>query len=322
MVLNILLLILSLVLLYFGADFLVKGSSSMAVRFGIPPLIVGLTIVSLGTSSPELLVSVKSALMGQPELAAGNVIGSNIFNIGAILGICAMIAPLTIKRSLIKQDIPFFLLAALAVSVLFYDGEINRWEALVFCAGAIVYTVLLIRNTRKTRQKQSDQAAVAEADSDSEIVVTRKWYVDLLFIVIGLVLLVFGSNLLVDKATLIARFFNVSEAVIGLTIVAAGTGMPELATSVVATLKGNKDIAIGNVIGSNIYNIFLVLGITSIIKPIDTNGIDYIDTLTMLLLSFLLVPLMKTGYVLKRWEGFLLFSIYIVYLLYLLKVIG
>ncbi|MGL4781678.1 MAG: calcium/sodium antiporter [Bacteroidales bacterium] len=318
MILNILLLVLSLVLLYLGADFLVKGSSSMAVRFGIPPLIVGLTIVSLGTSSPELLVSIKSALMGQPELAAGNVIGSNIFNIGAILGICAMIAPLTIKRSLIKQDIPFFLFAALAVCVLFYDGEINRWEALVFCAGAIFYTVLLIRNTRKSRKSQSDKVEKTE----SEIVVTRKWYLDLLFIVIGLVLLVFGSNLLVDKATLIARFFNVSEAIIGLTIVAAGTGMPELATSVVATLKGNKDIAIGNVIGSNIYNIFLVLGVTSIIKPIDTAGINYIDTFTMLLLSFLLVPLLKTGYVLKRWEGFLLFSIYIVYLLYLLKIIG
>ncbi|MGL5690469.1 MAG: calcium/sodium antiporter [Bacteroidales bacterium] len=318
MILNVLLLIFSLVLLYFGADFLVKGSSSMAVRFGIPPLIVGLTIVSLGTSSPELLVSIKSALMGQPELAAGNVIGSNIFNIGAILGICAIITPLTIKRSLIKQDIPFFLLAAVAVCVLFYDGKINRWEALVFCIGAIVYTVLLIQNTRKAKKQQNTMLQ----ETKQEIVVVRKWYVDLLYVVVGLVLLIFGSNLLVDKATLIARFFDVSEAVIGLTIVAAGTGMPELATSVVATFKGNKDIAIGNVIGSNIYNIFLVLGVTSMIKPISTNGIDYIDTLTMLLLSILLVPLMKTGYILKRWEGFLLFSVYVVYLLYLLKVIG
>ncbi|MGL5636336.1 MAG: calcium/sodium antiporter [Bacteroidales bacterium] len=318
MILNVLLLIFSLVLLYFGADFLVKGSSSMAVRFGIPPLIVGLTIVSLGTSSPELLVSIKSALMGQPELAAGNVIGSNIFNIGAILGICAIITPLTIKRSLIKQDIPFFLLAAVAVCILFYDGKINRWEALVFCIGAIVYTVLLIQNTRKAKKQQNTMLQ----ETKQEIVVVRKWYVDLLYVVVGLVLLIFGSNLLVDKATLIARFFDVSEAVIGLTIVAAGTGMPELATSVVATFKGNKDIAIGNVIGSNIYNIFLVLGVTSMIKPISTNGIDYIDTLTMLLLSILLVPLMKTGYILKRWEGFLLFSVYVVYLLYLLKVIG
>ncbi|MGL5226554.1 MAG: calcium/sodium antiporter [Bacteroidales bacterium] len=318
MIINILLLILSLILLYFGADFLVKGSSSMAVRFGIPPLIVGLTIVSLGTSSPELLVSIKSALMGQPELAAGNVIGSNIFNIGAILGICSMIAPLTIKRSLIKQDIPFFLLAAVAVCVLFYNGKINRWEASFFCAGAIFYTVLLIRNSRKAKQ----QLVASPKEDDSEIKVNKKWYVDLAFILIGLVLLIFGSNLLVDKATLIARSFNVSEAIIGLTIVAAGTGMPELATSVVATIKGNKDIAIGNVIGSNIYNIFLVLGLTSMIKPINTNGIDYVDTFTMLLLSVLLVPLMKSGYVLKRWEGLLLFSVYVVYLLYLLKVIG
>lgn len=311
------LLLLSLAILYFGADFLVKGSSSLALKAGIPPLIVGLTVVSLGTSSPELVVSIKAALSGQSEIAAGNVIGSNIFNIGMILGICALVAPLYITRSIIKQDMPFMIFGAILLPFFFMDGTITRWESGLFCLGAIVYTLLLVRNAQKEKKSNLE-------NPDKEIKESKpktNWMLDTFFVLLGLGLLIGGSSLLVDNATKIARLLGMSEAVIGLTIVAAGTGTPELATSIVATLKGNKDIAIGNVVGSNIYNVLLVLGISSMIKPISTTGISPVDTYVMLGFSLLLLPLMRTGYVLKRWEGGLMLCLYIIYLFYLIGII-
>ncbi|MGL5788045.1 MAG: calcium/sodium antiporter [Bacteroidales bacterium] len=317
MFLTVILLILSLGILYFGADFLVKGSSSLALRAGIPSLIVGLTVVSLGTSSPELVVSLKAALSGQPEIAAGNVIGSNIFNIGVILGISSLIAPLCITRSLIRQDMPFLLFGAVLLPFFFMDGKITRVESGIFCAGAIAYTLLLIRNARKAKKADKDQTSKNETKSGP----AKHWAIDVFFVVIGLAMLIGGSNLLVDNAVKIARIFGMSEAIIGLTIVAAGTGTPELATSIVATIKGNKDIAIGNVVGSNIYNILLVLGVSSMIRPISTTGISTVDTYILLGFSILLLPLMRTGYELKRWEGGLMLSLYIAYILYLTGVI-
>lgn len=313
MIIYTLLLLLSLAILYFGADFLVKGSSSLALKAGIPSLIVGLTVVSLGTSSPELVVSIKAALSGQSEIAAGNVIGSNIFNIGVILGICALVAPLCITRSIIRQDMPFMLLGAILLPFFFMDGTITRWESGIFCLGALIYTLRLIRNAQKAKKEK------AETLSEPETVTkpASSWMLDTFFVILGLGLLIGGSNLLVDNAVKIARILGMSEAVIGLTIVAAGTGTPELATSIVATLKGNKDIAIGNVVGSNIYNVLLVLGLSSMIKPISTTGISPVDTYVMLGFSLLLIPLMRTGYVLKRWEGGLMLGLYIIYLLYL-----
>ncbi|MGL5317764.1 MAG: calcium/sodium antiporter [Bacteroidales bacterium] len=317
MLTNLLLLLLSLVILYFGADFLVKGSSSLALRAGIPPLIVGLTVVSLGTSSPELVVSIKAALSGQSEIAAGNVIGSNIFNIGVILGICAIVAPLYITRSIIKQDMPFLILGAVLLPFFFMNGVISRWESGIFCLGVIVYTLLLIRNAQKEKKKKTEDTSVKEEITAP----TTSWMLDAFFVVLGLGLLIGGSNLLVDNAVKIARIVGMTEAVIGLTIVAAGTGTPELATSIVATLKGNKDIAIGNVVGSNIYNVLLVLGVSSMIKPISTTGLSSVDSYVMLGFSLLLLPLMRTGFVLKRWEGALMLCLYIIYLLHLIGVI-
>lgn len=317
MLLTIILLIVSLGILYFGADFLVKGSSSLALRAGIPSLIVGLTIVSLGTSSPELVVSLKASLSGQPEIAAGNVIGSNIFNIGVILGICALIAPLTITRSLIRQDMPFLLFGVILLPFFFMEGEISRIESGIFCLGALTYTLLLIRNARKAKKKEKEQPVETSQNAKP----ARSWILDVFFVILGLVMLIGGSNLLVDNAVKIARVLGMSEAIIGLTIVAAGTGTPELATSIVATIKGNKDIAIGNVVGSNIYNILLVLGVSSMIKPISTTGISTVDTYILLGFSILLLPLMRTGYELKRWEGGLMLSLYVIYILYLVGVI-
>lgn len=315
MFIHLLLLLISLVILYFGADFLVKGSSSLALKAGIPPLIVGLTVVSLGTSSPELVVSIKAALSGQSEIAAGNVIGSNIFNIGAILGICALVTPLYITRSIIKQDMPFMIIGALSLPIFFMDGRITRWESAFFCFGALSYTLLLIRNAQKEKKINSNKPHKEKEEAKSS------WLLDVFFVILGISLLIGGSNLLVNNAIVIARFLGMSEAVIGLTIIAAGTGTPELATSVVATLKGNKDIAIGNVVGSNIYNVLLVLGITSMIKPISTNEISSIDIYVMLGLSFLLLPLMRTGYALRRWEGGLMLCLYLIYLFYLIGVL-
>jgi len=313
MITNTLLLLLSLAILYFGADWLVKGSSSLALRLGIPSLIVGLTIVSFGTSAPEFLVSLQAALVGKSEIAVGNVVGSNIFNIGAILGIAAIVSPLVISRSIIRQDMPVLLLFTSLFIYLFRDGAMTRGEALIFVAGAVLYTGWLIFNAMKIKkaEKQSEEATDVEKPS-------KHWYIDLLYIVAGFVSLAIGARLLVDNAVLIAQALSISDKVIGLTIVAAGTGMPELATSVVASLKGNKDIAIGNVVGSNIYNLLIVMGMSATISPIAITNYSPIEGYAMLMFTILLLPLLKTGYELKRWEGILLLILYILFIAYLL----
>lgn len=314
MVSAILFVILSLVMLYFGADFLVKGSSSLAIRLGIKPLVVGLTVVAFGTSTPELMVSINAALSGSPEISVGNVVGSNIFNIGIILGISAMIYPLRVNRQLLRLDMPVVLVATLLFTILFWNGRFGRLEGALFVFLLIAYVVYNVRQSRKEIVTEQ----VVEEKND--IRKYKHWYIDVLLIGIGLAILVVGSDLLVKNAVSIARFLKINEAVIGLTIVAAGTSMPELATSAVAALKKNNDIAIGNIVGSNIFNLFCIMGISSLIQPIETLDINYIDNLVMLGFTVLLLPLMRTGYILKRKEGVTLFVFYVVYLLYLLGI--
>lgn len=302
------LLILSLVALYFGADRLVKGSSSLALRAKISPLVVGLTVVAFGTSAPELVVSISSVLNGQGDIAIGNVVGSNIFNICIILGITAMIYPLQTKKQLIRIDIPLMILTSLVFVLFFWSGHLERWQGGLFVLGIISYLVFSFHMSRK---EQKEKEELQEQ--------LPPWYINLSNIVIGLVILVLGSQLLVDNATIIARSMGVSEAVIGLTIVAAGTSMPELATSVVAALKKNPEIALGNAVGSNIFNILAIAGITSLIHPIEALSVNYIDLLVMLAVSLILLPLAWSRYRLSRGEGLFLVVSYIGYTLWLLR---
>ncbi|WPP51920.1 calcium/sodium antiporter [Catalinimonas niigatensis] len=312
MINDILLILLSLTLLYFGASWLVNGASSLAMKLGITPLVVGLTVVAFGTSTPELIVSIQAALQGNGGIAVGNVVGSNIFNIGVILGLSALCYPIVVKAEILRIDVPVMLITAVAFTLLFINHTISRLEGIILLSSSIVYTIYIIRQSRK------ESNAEVNKEFEEGVPKIRTWWMDSLFMIIGLATLIFGSNLLVDNAVSLAKLFQVSDAVIGLTIIAAGTSMPELATSVVAALKKQSDIALGNVVGSNIYNILAILGTSSIITPIYSPDIDLTDSLVMVGISVLLIPLVKSGFVLKRWEGAVLLMGYAFYLYSLL----
>ena len=306
-------LLVSLVILYFSAEGLVSGASSLAKRIGISPLVIGLTIVSVGTSAPELVVSVKAALNGQSALSIGNVLGSNFFNIGIILGLSALIYPLAVKRQLLKLDVPVMILAALLFFLFFLDSIISRIEALIFIVMFVSYTVYLLISSKKKNIKTQDSDSEKEIRLEEEIRLNKHWTLDILLIGVGLLGLVYGSDLLVENAVIIAARLGMSEAMIGLTIVAAGTSMPELATSVVAAVKKRADIAIGNVVGSNILNILLILGVAGMIQPISAPDINYIDSLFVIGISLLLWIFMKRGTRITRWQGVAFILFYLVY---------
>ncbi|MDO5523710.1 MAG: calcium/sodium antiporter [Bacteroidia bacterium] len=311
MILTVLLILLSLAILYFTADWLVLGGASLAQRLGVSPLIVGLTIVSFGTSAPELLVSIQSSLSGQGALAVGNVVGSNMFNIGIILGISALIYPLLVKHQLFKIDVPVMIIATVAFLVTFYNGKLNFFEGFLFLVIFVSYMLYIIYKALKNKQRTK---------TESGFKMTRHWLVDVSLIVVGLVGLVYGSDLLVNNSIVLAREWGMSEALIGLTIVAAGTSMPELATSVVAALKRQSDIAIGNVIGSNIFNILLILGTAGVITPIETAEINLFDGAYLLVTTLILFFFMRTGRSVNRKEGLILIIIYFMYFFYKLLV--
>lgn len=306
-------LLVSLVILYFSAEGLVSGASSLAKRIGISPLVIGLTIVSVGTSAPELVVSVKAALNGQSALSIGNVLGSNFFNIGIILGLSALIYPLAVKRQLLKLDVPVMILAALLFFLFFLDSVISRIEALIFIVMFVSYTVYLLISSKKKNIKTQDSDSEKEMHLEEEIRLNKHWTLDILLIGVGLLGLVYGSDLLVENAVIIAARLGMSEAMIGLTIVAAGTSMPELATSVVAAVKKRADIAIGNVVGSNIFNILLILGVAGLIQPISAPDINYVDSLFVIGISLLLWIFMKQGTRITRWQGAAFILFYLVY---------
>lgn len=305
MIYNILLLISSLIILTLGAEGLVKGSSSIAIKFGITPLAIGLTVVAFGTSSPELVVSVAAAWKGQSDIAFGNVIGSNIFNIGIILGLTALICPVKVNSKVVRRD--GFIMVIVAVLLIFLGGNITRSTGIAFFIGIVSYTLI---NIYLARQETLNIADTIPRQNESMLT-------DLFYIIGGLLALVIGSRLLVSSAVDIARAIQVSEAVIGLTIIAAGTSMPELATSVVAALRREADIAVGNVIGSNIFNILGILGLSSILSPIKTVSNFSFDILIMVGISILVLPLLYSKLKLERWEGVLLLVGYSIYLVLL-----
>ncbi|MCR4602793.1 MAG: calcium/sodium antiporter [Prevotella sp.] len=327
--LNVGLIILGIVLVLWGADRLTEGASSLARGLHIPEIVIGLTIVAAGTSAPELFVSFVSALKGTPDLAVGNVIGSNIFNTLLIVGCSALVAPMVIAPSTVKKDIPFGVFASLLLLVLCFDGmdslhiagnNISRIDGIILLAGFAIFMIYTFRTARKSGILETIEGTTAEGDTiaENESFFKREWK-NICWIVIGLACLIIGSNTFVDAATYIAQHFGVPESVIGLTIVAGGTSLPELATSVVAARKGKSALAIGNAIGSNVFNILLILGITAVICPMQIMGITIID-LTTLLVSIVVVWLFSfTKYTVSRAEGGVLilgFFCYMAWLFY------
>lgn len=293
---TIILLIVGLALLVFAADWLVQGAASIAAAVGISPLVVGLTVVAFGTSAPELAVSVMSAFKGEADLAVGNVVGSNIFNILVIIGISALIIPLVVNQQLIRFDVPVMILLSFLLFGLSYDGNITRIDGIILFALALAYTGFLIWQSKK----ESNRAVLTEYEQEyGKTVEDPKWLKNLSLIVVGIGGLVLGSKWLVDGAVVIALHFGVSELIIGLTIVSVGTSLPEVATSVVAALKGERDIAVGNVVGSNIFNIVTVLGLSSIVAP---NGISVpqaaldFDIPVMIAVALAALPIFFLGY--------------------------
>ncbi len=305
MVLDVLLIVIGVTMVLIGADRLTEGASALARRMNMPEIIIGLTIVAAGTSAPELFVSLVSALKGTAGLAVGNVVGSNTMNAMLIVGCAAMVAPMTISRSTVKKDIPFSVAASVLLILIAADSFLGRWDGIILLMGFTVFMVYTLRQ--------------AKVDSATEVQTeTSPVWRNIVYLLGGLLGLVVGSNLFVDSASNVALSLGISEGVVGLTVVAGGTSLPELATSVVAARKGQSAIAIGNVIGSNVFNILMILGLTATISPLQIEGITTIDMAVMLVSVALVWLFSFTKFTVERWEGALLVIGYLVYLCWLI----
>lgn len=315
MLLNALWIVVGVVLVLWGADRLTEGAVSVAERLRVPQIVIGLTIVALGTSMPELCVSVVSALKGTPDLAVGNVVGSNIFNALLIVGVAALVAPMTILRSTVFKDVPCALVASVVLLMMCQnDWVITRLDGAILFIFFLVFMRLTIKGATSA-QPAPQEAEEKEASAGKQPM--KDWLAGL-WMVVGLAALIGGSNLFVGGATEVARALNVSDAVIGLTIVAGGTSLPELATSVVAAKKGNSGIAIGNVLGSNVLNILFILGLTGMISPMHIEGITNVDLYMMLVSTIMIWFFSFTKYTIERWEGAVLVLTFGGYMWYLL----
>ena len=301
MLIDIVIIVIGIVCVLKGADFLTEGAAALARRVNVPEIVIGLTIVAAGTSAPELFVSMVSALKGTPDLAVGNVVGSNTMNSMLIVGCAAMVAPMTISRSTVKKDIPFSVGASVLLMLLALNSFLGRLDGIMLLLGFVFFMIYTLMQVKK------DSVDKVQAE-------TSPVWKNVLFLLGGLLLLAVGSNLFVDHASNLALALGVSEGVVGLTVVAGGTSLPELATSVVAARKGQSAIAIGNVIGSNVFNILLILGLTATISPLAIAGITTVDMAVMLLSVALVWLFSFTRFTVERWEGALLVGGYLVYL--------
>lgn len=357
MAINIVLLVLGVIIVLKGADWLTDGAVNIATRFGVSQMVIGLTIVAMGTSMPEFCVSMVSALKGTPDLAVGNVVGSNTLNTLLIVGCSALVAPIMVKRSSVKRDIPFAVVASLLMLLFCLDGAIGRVDAAVLFAGFCLFMFVTLKYAKTTEEHAATVAtsgaamatAAASSTSVSETPTSQTSAPEastsqpssseasssetsapeasqasgtsmlkaVVMLVVGLLCLIVGSNMFVDNASFVASSLGVSDAVIGLTIVAGGTSLPELATSMVSAKKGNSDIAIGNVIGSNVFNILMIIGITGLVKPMHIAGITMLDLIMMLASMLLMWFFCRTTYKVKRWEGAVLTIVYLAYLTWL-----
>ena len=306
MIFDIIFIVLGVTLVLWGADRLTEGASSLARRMNVPEMIIGLTIVAAGTSAPELFVSLVSALKGTPDMAVGNVVGSNTMNAMLIVGCAAAVAPMVISRSTVRKDIPFAIGATLLLMALTYDGTLSWVDGIILLAG---FAAFMVYTLRQAKTGSSEEEATATNMKTGKAV---------LYLIGGLAGLVVGSNVFVDHASNLAFSLGISEAVVGLTVVAGGTSLPELATSVVAARKGQSAIAIGNVIGSNVFNILMILGLTGVICPLEIEGITLVDQAVMLVSIVLVWLFSRTRYTVERWEGVLLVASYVAYLAWLI----
>ena len=333
MILNVIFIVLGIVLVLWGADRLTEGAVAVAEKLKVPQIVIGLTIVAVGTSMPEFCVSLVSAIKGTPDLAVGNVVGSNIFNTLLIVGVAAVIAPITILPSTVKKDIPFALVASALLMMLGYDGNLSRIDAVVLLLMFAAFMYITLKAPSKLPQGGEPQQAKiekmevsneerevrnddGESSKDAPLPLGGVWRG--LLIPLGLTCLIVGSNIFVNGATFVAGYFGVSEAVIGLTVVAMGTSLPELATTVVAARKGNSGIAIGNVLGSNVFNILLILGATGVICPMELQGITMTDFSMMGFSTILLWLFSFTKYEIERWEGAFFIALFVGYMATLL----
>ncbi len=357
-------LLAGIALLYAGAEMLVRGGASLALRVGITPLVVGLTVISFGTSSPELVVSFKAAMDHDSAIALGNVIGSNIANIALVLGLAALIRPIRVERQVIRREVPIMLLASVILCVMLWNGRLGRLEGGLLFAALIAYTIFSIRLSRAELRLSTPTGGTASVRSgdDTEVVpplspahlhggtgsvpselghdqdrddtavvppvgnetppktYTTPWSAAL--IILGLVLLLPGAHIFVLGAVTVAEWLGVSAFVIGLTVVAIGTSLPEVATSMVASFKGEGDMAVGNAIGSNIFNIFCILGLSALFFGVAGNGVAWIDLGVMLGVALISLPILRTGFVIDRWEGAALLVAYAGYLFYRFQISG
>lgn len=309
---NCFMLLAGFICLILGAEGLVGGGRSIGLRLGLTPLFIGLTVVACGTSTPELVVSVQAALQGKGDISVANVVGSNIFNIACILGITALITPIRVYLTVIKADIPIMIVVSVVALWLVSQGAIARLAGFFLTLALCIYISLTYYLAMK-ESRAIAEPAIQQSGTES----SGSWIKDILYILGGVALMVLGSKLLVDSVSHIARFAGVSETIIGLTVVSAGTSMPELATSVVAALKQQPDVAVGNVVGSNIFNILGILGISSLLTPLSAPGVSLVDLTVMVTVAVLLLPLAWTGKILNRWEGAFLLLGYGLYLWWL-----
>ena len=307
MILNILFIVIGIVLVLWGADRLTDGAVAVAEKMKMPQIVIGLTIVAMGTSMPEFCVSLISALKGTSDLAVGNIVGSNIFNTLLIVGVSALVAPMSIMKTTVRKDIPFALVASALLLIMCLDGDISRIDAAILFVMFLIFMYITLRGAKAqgTDVEEKEKKPMAT-------------WLSVVWILVGLACLIGGSNLFVDGATAVATKLGVSEAFIGLTIVAGGTSLPELATSVVSARKGNSGIAIGNVLGSNVFNILAILALTGVISPMTLKGITMTD-LSMMVISIILIWLFSfTKYKIERWEGAILTAVFVGYIYSLL----
>jgi cation:H+ antiporter len=309
------LLVAGLLVLVLGAELLVRGGSALATRLGISPLVVGLTVVAFGTSSPEFAVSLSAIADGRPDLTLGNAVGSNTFNVLFILGASALLRPLVVHQKLVRVEVPLIILAGLVLWLMLSDGVLGRLDGLILFSGILGYTTMAIRGARRASPAVEAVYAAGTGAAKRERLV-----VAIPLIVIGLLLTAFGARWLVDGAVTIAQSLGVSELVVGLTIVAAGTSLPEAATSVVAAVRGQRDIAVGNILGSNLFNILGILGLAGIVAPSGlpaSPALMAFDLPVMIAVSAACLPILFTGYRVDRWEGALFLLAYAAYIAYL-----
>ena len=323
MTLNALFCVFGFAMLYYGAEWLVKGSSSLAKSLGVTPVVIGLTVVAFGTSSPELVVSVVSSIQGKSMIAVGNVVGSNICNIALVLGVSAVFQPITCHASVVKRDIPIMIGISLCLLILSFNSTIGRFEGATLFGGIILYTFFNYYNARKESASGANEEAIMRHLGLEKVGFMVSRGKQLLFISVGICGVVLGAQLVVNSAVEIMTVLGVSEKFIGLTIVAFGTSLPELATSVVAAVKKEMDISIGNLVGSNVFNILSVVGAASLIRPIPIPGGFFhsglvIDYLVMIFISALSWFMMQKSYTVTRKDGLILLFCYVGYLIYLI----